>query len=54
MIAFKSAKVYLAFDSFFLLLIGVGPKIALVPYVQITAGMDAKVKARIMQRMLIT
>jgi hypothetical protein len=53
-ISFNSANLTLAFGTFLLLLIGVGPKIALVPYVQITAGMDASVKARVMRRMLIT
>ena len=38
MISFNSANLYLVFDTFLLLLIGIGPKIALVPYVEITAG----------------
>jgi multiple antibiotic resistance protein len=36
--SFNSANLYLVFDTFLLLLIGIGPKIALVPYVEITAG----------------
>jgi MarC family membrane protein len=44
----------LVFDTFLLLLIGVGPKIALVPFVELTAGMDAPTKGRVSRKMLAT
>ena len=50
----ESFDVYTAIDIFMLLLIGVGPKIALVPYLEVTAGMDQATKARVTRTMLIT
>ena len=44
----------LAVESFFLLLIGIGPKIALVPYLQATADMDSATKQRVLRKMLVT
>jgi small neutral amino acid transporter SnatA (MarC family) len=44
----------LVIDTFLLLLIGVGPKIALVPFVEVTSGMDPKTKARVVRKMLTT
>ena len=41
-------------DTFLLLLIGIGPKIALVPFVEITAPLDAATKALIVRKMLTT
>ena len=41
-------------DTFLLLLIGVGPKIALVPFLEITDGMDAGTRARVTSKMLRT
>jgi MarC family membrane protein len=41
-------------DIFLLLLIGIGPKIALVPFLEVTADMPAATKARIVRKMLIT
>lgn len=41
-------------DTFLLLLIGVGPKLALLPFLQVTAPLDLKTKARVQQRMLTT
>jgi multiple antibiotic resistance protein len=49
-----SFDVYAIVDIFLLLLIGVGPKIALVPFVELTAGMDAGAKARVTRKMLLT
>jgi Multiple antibiotic transporter len=49
-----SIDVYVIVDIFLLLLIGVGPKIALVPFVEVTAGMDAATKARVTRTMLTT
>jgi MarC family membrane protein len=42
------------YDTFLLLLIGIGPKIALVPFVEITAGLDSRTKARVTRKMLVT
>jgi multiple antibiotic resistance protein len=53
-IALNTTNVSLVFDTFLLPLIGIGPKIALVPYMEITAEMDSKTRARVMRRMLIT
>jgi small neutral amino acid transporter SnatA (MarC family) len=41
-------------DTFLVLLIGVGPKLALVPYVEITAALDAATKRRVQRTMMIT
>ena len=40
-----SIDIYLVIDTFLLLLIGVGPKIALVPFLEVTAEMDPATKA---------
>ena len=50
----SSFDVYAIVDIFLLLLIGVGPKIALVPFVELTAEMDAETKARVLRKMLVT
>lgn len=44
----------LAIDTFLLLLIGIGPKIALVPYLELTAALDGRTKARVVRKMLTT
>ena len=49
-----SVDIYLVIDTFLLLLIGIGPKIALVPFVEITAPLDGATKARIVRKMLTT
>jgi small neutral amino acid transporter SnatA (MarC family) len=41
-------------ELFFLLLIGIGPKIALVPFLDVTAGMDAATKGLVIRKMLTT
>jgi len=41
-------------DLFLLLLIGIGPKIALVPYLELTADLDADAKRRVVRTMLTT
>jgi small neutral amino acid transporter SnatA (MarC family) len=41
-------------DTFFLLLIGVGPKIALVPFLDVTRDMDAATRSRVVRKMLTT
>jgi hypothetical protein len=40
-----SIDIYLVIDTFLLLLIGIGPKIALVPFLEVTAAMDGATKA---------
>ena len=49
-----SVDIYLVIDTFLLLLIGIGPKIALVPFVEITASLDGAAKALIVRKMLTT
>ena len=49
-----SIDIYLVIDTFLLLLIGIGPKIALVPFVELTASLDAATKARVVRKMLTT
>ena len=49
-----SIDIYLVIDTFLLLLIGIGPKIALVPFVEITAPLDAATKALVVRKMLTT
>ena len=49
-----SVDIYLVIDTFLLLLIGIGPKIALVPFVEITAPLDPATKALIVRKMLRT
>jgi small neutral amino acid transporter SnatA (MarC family) len=41
-------------DTFLLLLIGIGPKIALVPFLEATAGMPAATKRGVLRKMLTT
>jgi len=41
-------------DSFLVLLIGVGPKLALVPYLDITAPLDVTTRQRVQRKMLVT
>ncbi len=49
-----SVDIYLVIDTFLLLLIGIGPKIALVPFVEITAPLDGATKAKVVRKMLTT
>lgn len=41
-------------DTFLLLLIGIGPKIALVPFLSVTADMPEPVKRQVLRKMLTT
>ena len=50
----KTFDVYVVIDLFLLLLIGIGPKLALVPFLDITKGMDKGTKARVTRKMLVT
>jgi small neutral amino acid transporter SnatA (MarC family) len=43
-----------AVDTFLVLLIGIGPKLALVPFLQITASLDPATKRRVQRKMLVT
>jgi small neutral amino acid transporter SnatA (MarC family) len=49
-----SIDIYLVIDTFLLLLIGIGPKIALVPFLQVTAPLDDATKALMVRKMLTT
>ena len=51
---YTSIDLYFVIDTFLLLLIGVGPKIALVPFVEITAALDTKTKALVVRKMITT
>jgi len=51
---FSSIDIYVVIDTFLLLLIGIGPKIALVPFLEVTANMDAPTKARVIRKMITT
>jgi small neutral amino acid transporter SnatA (MarC family) len=43
-----------AIDTFLVLLIGIGPKLALVPFLEITAPLDRAAKQRVQRKMLTT
>jgi small neutral amino acid transporter SnatA (MarC family) len=43
-----------AIDTFLVLLIGIGPKLALVPFLEITASLDNATKRRVRRKMLVT
>ena len=43
-----------AIDTFLVLLIGIGPKLALVPFLEITASIDPGVKQQVLRKMLTT
>jgi multiple antibiotic resistance protein len=45
---------YVVLDVFLLLLIGIGPKIALVPFVELTGDMPAETRSRVARKMLKT
>src|ERR1700730_8219849 len=47
-----SIDIYFVIDTFLLLLIGVGPKIALVPFLQVTTALDGATKALVVRKML--
>lgn len=51
---FDDINIYLVVDLFLLLLIGMGPKIALVPFLEMTQGMDADVQRKIGNTMVRT
>ena len=41
-------------DAFLLLLIGIGPKIALVPFLEVTTAIDSATRAQVVRKMLTT
>jgi multiple antibiotic resistance protein len=51
---YTSIDFRLVIDTFLLLLIGVGPKIALVPFVEVTSDMDLATKKLVVRKMLTT
>ena len=50
----ESLNAAFVIDTFLLLLIGVGPKIALVPFLEMTAEMPEVTKRRVLRKMLTT
>ncbi len=50
----ESLNATFVIDTFLLLLIGVGPKIALVPFLEMTAEMPEVTKRRVLRKMLTT
>jgi len=50
----ESLNVSFVIDTFLLLLIGIGPKIALVPFLELTTGMPEATKRRVLRKMLTT
>jgi multiple antibiotic resistance protein len=51
---FESVTAQTIFDTFLLLLIGIGPKLALVPFLHATAGMPQATKRLVLEKMLTT
>lgn len=51
---FGNINFYLIFDLFILLLIGMGPKIALVPFLDLTSGMESDLQKQVARRMVST
>jgi multiple antibiotic resistance protein len=49
-----SINIELIADLFLFLLIGIGPKIALVPFLELTDGLDAATKGLVIRKMLTT
>jgi len=54
MLEFETLNVTFVIDTFLLLLIGMGPKIALVPFLDMTTGMSKATKRRVLRKMLTT
>jgi small neutral amino acid transporter SnatA (MarC family) len=50
----ESLDVAFVIDTFLLLLIGIGPKIALVPFLEVTKAMPEATKRRVLRKMLTT
>src|SRR5678815_1037093 len=54
MMDLSTFDVTVAIEVFLLLLIGVGPKIALVPFLEMTAKMDKPIRDKVVRKMLRT
>ena len=54
MVDFSSIDLTTVIDVFLLLLIGIGPKIVLVPFLELSAKMDDQTKDRVIRKMLST
>jgi len=54
MLSFQDIDFYVIFDMFILLLIGMGPKVALVPFLDLTAGMEPQTQRKVASRMVRT
>jgi small neutral amino acid transporter SnatA (MarC family) len=54
MMDLESLNATFVIDTFLLLLIGIGPKIALVPFLDMTTGMSEATKRRVLRKMLTT
>jgi small neutral amino acid transporter SnatA (MarC family) len=52
--SFDTIDIYLIADIFLLLLIGMGPKIALVPFLQKTQDMEPETRKKVADRMVLT
>ena len=50
----QSIDIVTIIDLFLLLLIGIGPKIALVPFLELTSKMDERDKSRVVRKMITT
>ena len=50
----ESLDIAFVIDTFLLLLIGIGPKIALVPFLDMTTGMSQTTRRRVLRKMLAT
>jgi multiple antibiotic resistance protein len=53
-LGFESINAAVIIDCFLLLLIGIGPKIALVPFLEVTGEMDQATRSRVTKKMLTT
>jgi small neutral amino acid transporter SnatA (MarC family) len=51
---YQSIDAALVIDTFLLLLIGIGPKIALVPFLELTSDLDATTKRQVTRKMITT
>jgi small neutral amino acid transporter SnatA (MarC family) len=51
---FNTITIELVIDLFLLLLIGVGPKISLVPFLELTKNLDSQTKSQVIKKMIKT
>jgi small neutral amino acid transporter SnatA (MarC family) len=52
--SWENLDIFLVFEMFMLLLIGMGPKIALVPFIDLTKDMEIDMQRKVAQRMVKT